>query len=356
VRRLGQNLFVVSGVASEAGEADPQPAARQECPRQTAERLLAAARAAGDRRREALALTDLGVVTLGEGDAGRAVALHEQALAIARDLSDRATEGEVRANLGSAALAAGQPGRAREHLEQAVASARAAGDGLAEKAALEGLGRVHAATHAPRKALACFEQALALAHEVSDCRHQAKLLWQIAIGHAELGRGEEAVARGQAAADLLRAMGNPEAAWLAEHLERYRRGGTAVPPSGTLLAVSADLLLGRPALPAPTVPSRSPGLLRTALSAARAMATFVGSGGKRVSPAVHRSRVRTCAACAHHTGLRCRVCGCFTNAKAWLPHEECPPGKWPAASPDGTGRQERSSPPPLTHHERGLSA
>ncbi len=27
--------------------------------------------------------------------------------------------------------------------------------------------------------------------------------------------------------------------------------------------------------------------------------------------------------------LRCRLCGCFTNVKARLDHEECPIGKWP---------------------------
>jgi hypothetical protein len=30
------------------------------------------------------------------------------------------------------------------------------------------------------------------------------------------------------------------------------------------------------------------------------------------------------------TGLRCRICGCFTAAKARLDHERCPAGKWPA--------------------------
>jgi hypothetical protein len=70
-----------------------------------------------------------------------------------------------------------------------------------------------------------------------------------------------------------------------------------------------------------------------ALSAAKAMAQFVGTGLKSVTPETHRERLQTCAACEHHTGLRCRACGCFTNAKAWLPHEDCPLGKWPAQGP-----------------------
>jgi hypothetical protein len=47
-------------------------------------------------------------------------------------------------------------------------------------------------------------------------------------------------------------------------------------------------------------------------------------------PEARDKRLQTCAGCEYHTGLRCRVCGCFTGAKAALAHEECPVGKWPA--------------------------
>jgi hypothetical protein len=66
-----------------------------------------------------------------------------------------------------------------------------------------------------------------------------------------------------------------------------------------------------------------------AVSAAKAMAKFLGSGFKVVPDEVYRKRLQTCAVCEHHTGVRCRLCGCFTNAKAWLPHEDCPIRKWP---------------------------
>jgi hypothetical protein len=66
-----------------------------------------------------------------------------------------------------------------------------------------------------------------------------------------------------------------------------------------------------------------------ALSAAKSMAKYVGSGMKTVPAEVHGERLRVCRACEHHTGLRCRVCGCFTEVKARMLHEECPLGKWP---------------------------
>jgi Family of unknown function (DUF6171) len=72
--------------------------------------------------------------------------------------------------------------------------------------------------------------------------------------------------------------------------------------------------------------------LRMALSAARSMSHYVAAGMKAVPADVHRRRLEVCGGCDQHTGLRCRVCGCFTNVKAWLPHESCPLGKWQAKS------------------------
>jgi hypothetical protein len=60
------------------------------------------------------------------------------------------------------------------------------------------------------------------------------------------------------------------------------------------------------------------------------MAQFLGSGFKTASPETSAARLAACASCGHHTGLRCRICGCFTAAKARLDHERCPAGKWPA--------------------------
>jgi hypothetical protein len=66
-----------------------------------------------------------------------------------------------------------------------------------------------------------------------------------------------------------------------------------------------------------------------ALSAVKSMSKYIGSGLQTVPANVHEKRLRTCVACEHHTGVRCRLCGCFTSVKAWLPHENCPIEKWP---------------------------
>ena len=64
-------------------------------------------------------------------------------------------------------------------------------------------------------------------------------------------------------------------------------------------------------------------------SKGQAAARFVGGGMRTVPAETRRVRLATCEACEHHTGTRCRLCGCFTAVKTQLPHERCPVAKWP---------------------------
>lgn len=77
-------------------------------------------------------------------------------------------------------------------------------------------------------------------------------------------------------------------------------------------------------------PDSGPGLLRMAVSATKAMMRFIGSGLTTTEPVLQQARMATCNTCEHHTGMRCRVCGCFTHVKSRMSHEQCPIGKWPA--------------------------
>ncbi len=88
-RRLGDHLFLVSGIRppgarGEAPAAEQPEATNGLSPREYAERLLAAARQSGNRQREVTALTDLGVTVLNEGDAQASIGHLEKALALAR--------------------------------------------------------------------------------------------------------------------------------------------------------------------------------------------------------------------------------------------------------------------------------
>jgi tetratricopeptide (TPR) repeat protein len=335
VRRVGRDLLLVSGVqppASHDAPASQLPPAP--CPMPIAERLLGDARRRGDRRGQAIAQTDLGILLYHEGELHRAAAFLEEAALIARELGDLPAEKEAIGQLGLTAFALGQPVRARQLLAESLRLAREAGDPFAEKLTLAQLGLLCASAGDPAGARDYFEQALAFAKELGDNKHQPELLWYLSIQYAQMGNRKEAVTYAQATVDFMTALGNPQAAWYAHYLDRYRREGsgseTGVGEVGHQVhgGTATTDFAGTPNASRPA--EESPGLLNMAFSASRSMAQFLGSGLKTVPPSVHQMRTRICGSCEHHTGVRCRVCGCFTNVKTRMAHEECPLGKWPA--------------------------
>jgi len=346
VRKLGQNLYLVAGLGKQrtAGDSAPEPEPPAS-PREHAEQLLAAARLAGDRRKEATAMADRGVILLSEGDAQGAKQALEAALALARELGDHSRQYDVRGNLGMAMLALGQTRPARGLFERELTDARTAGDRFEEKIALERLGIASWSLGEFARALAFFEQAETMARVLGDRQQAATVLWHQSIQHAELGNRDLAITKAEESITLFKLLGKPQAAWYGAQLQKYRMGLFDEPPSpaaaGVSTSVSPHTYLGGSIVsgvmagqqgtrPAPAKESSGPGLLRMALSATKAMANFVGSGFKTTPPDVQQKRIQTCAVCEHHTGLRCKVCGCFTQAKSRLLHEDCPIGKWPA--------------------------
>jgi tetratricopeptide (TPR) repeat protein len=336
LQKIGGNLFLLKGVEPpvEASE-DPELRQLQRCPQQFAEKLLELARQSGDRRKEVSALTDLGLVLMQTpGQAGKALSLVEEALTIARELGERSRESDVLMSLGLVCLSAGQPQRAVQILEPELVYARQTNNRFAEKNILERLGLAYSQLGSPPKALSYFEQALAVTRAVGDRKQEGDLLWHIAIQQADLGRRDQALASGQAAVDLLTRTGKPQAEWFAEHLEKFRRGdaGLGSPeadPAGQATFVDGSIMAGSWLSQSPAQQSNGPGFLRMAFTAAKSMSKFFGTGFRTTPPEMAQKRLRTCEMCEHHTGLRCRLCGCFTGIKARMSHEECPIGKWP---------------------------
>jgi len=258
-------------------------------------------------------------MSLREKDAANAVARFEEALTLARRLGDREREHDILGNLGTALLALGQIQRAQELFRQELNFGRERSDPFIQKRALERLGLVEAKVGDARHGLALLmEDALALARTVGDRQHEADLLWEIAIQEADQGRHKRAAESARAAILVLEALANPEARVLATHLQAYLAGRNGARHGD-------DGGVGRVTVPAG---GSGPRLLRMGLSAAKSLATFLKSGCEMVSPAEQRRRLETCAACAHHTGLRCKVCGCFTELKSRPAYEQCPIGRW----------------------------
>ena len=273
-------------------------------------------------------------MALDEGQVTRAVACLEEALTLTRSLGDKLRECDVLGNLGVAVFKAGQPDRAYEYVEQALALARAAGDRVAEKLLLERQGLVQVVRGNLPETLRLLGEALVLARSLGDRQQEAEVLWYLAIGNAEVGNRGLALAFGQATVDLLEKSAKPQASVFREHLEQYRRDeakGALIEASG---GIGGALRLPRTAQSTATLrDGKGPGYLRMAVAAASAVAHFVGSGMRTVSGGTLQDRTKRCGSCSYHTGLRRRVCGCFTKLKTRLPHEECPLGEWRAVPP-----------------------
>jgi tetratricopeptide (TPR) repeat protein len=330
VQPLGKNLFAVHGLVLEKAEAAPAQPGSQNSPRQLAEQQLHTARRQPDIGRLVTALTDLGILLTHEGACQRALELMEEALALVRPLSDPAKQRDVMGNLGIA-LIGKDPRRALELLQQELVLAGS--DRLARKTALNHLGIFYLRTGLPAEAFACLQDAHALARTLGDRQQEAELLWLLAITYAEIGDRPQADAKSRAAIDLLNIMGKPQARVLAEHLEKYRAGASA----GALAAGSAspptifqtEYLVGGSWSAGAGQARTGTTWLRKGFTAMKSLAWFVASGMKRVPLEVYQARRNTCRDCEHHTGLRCKLCGCFTSVKAWMPHEQCPISKWP---------------------------
>jgi tetratricopeptide (TPR) repeat protein len=335
-RRLGDQIYLVDGA-----EARPTPHADQRdvefSPQREAEIQFEAARRDKDCSRQARALADLGAIALGDGDRSGAIDLLRRAIDIARRFGNRAVECDARVNLARALSASGQNDKALELLQQELASTRRAGDRFQEKTILANLGTLYARLRDRSMAIRAFERALDLARDTRDRQQESELCWKLAIQNAEAGHKEKVLAYGERAIDILQARNHPAAREYVKALDQYCADRAAVlspvePFHGAEPLIS-QVAMGLPSdelahLSADVNKQRGSSVLRMALSAAAALTKHLTSGMKRVSSATRQKRLAVCGECPHHTGVRCRICGCYTSIKTWLPHESCPLGNW----------------------------
>lgn len=89
-----------------------------------------------------------------------------------------------------------------------------------------------------------------------------------------------------------------------------------------------------PVIIPPPAPVEPPSLLTKIATATTAAVTFVASGFETLDADATSARLAICSTCDQRTpGGLCSGCGCILSAKARLPHERCPEGKW--ATPQG---------------------
>ena len=186
------------------------------------EQHLVIAREMGDRRGEGNALGNLGLAYADLGEPRKAIEFYEQRLVIAREIGDRRGEGNTLGNLGVAYKNLGDPRKAIEFYEQRLVIARAIGDRRGEGKALGNLGRVYANLGEPRKAIEFYEQRLIIAREIGDRRGEGIALFNSALASDKLSDRTQAIARAEAALQILEAIEHPGRAQVRALLEKWK--------------------------------------------------------------------------------------------------------------------------------------
>jgi predicted ATPase len=172
------------------------------------ETSLELARTFQDRRAEALALLELGVLAaLDGGDAAREAALTEESLALWRQLGDPWGTARALNNLGYEAYLQGNLDRATPLLDEAVTLARAAGDRSVLGYVVDSRGVLAEAQGELERATALYQEALALAQQVGNPLIEAFALSSLAGMAARQGQPVRAARMWGAASALRDAIG-----------------------------------------------------------------------------------------------------------------------------------------------------
>ncbi len=263
------------------------------------------------------ARSDLGLTLANSKRTEEAIEQFGMAIGIAETSNDHSLQADILSNLGHALLTMNRASEAKNVLESAISHANSAGDEFAKKLILERYSQSLSQLGHSAEAISILDDAIRIARTVGDRNQEFRLLWLQAIEYAGMSQRNLAIRKGLESVGILRTMEADESRWYAEQLRKYRDEGSIL---------SREL---RPSATQPAQPSATgPGLLRMAFTATKAMASFLGSGMKSASEEVRDARRATCSLCEHHTGLRCRVCGCFTSVKSGMAKERCPLGRW----------------------------
>jgi tetratricopeptide (TPR) repeat protein len=171
-------------------------------------RALRVARARGDRRGQAQALSDLATACWWLRRYQQAAACNRRSLRLRRALGDRRGESLALGNLSQDYYALGRLHDALACQQQSLAIIRELGDRPAEARALNGLGGVCEALGQFDDAVAWYESALALFVREGDPAGQGAVLANLAEASYRAGRAAAAVDHGQQAVAVCRTAGN----------------------------------------------------------------------------------------------------------------------------------------------------
>lgn len=165
-------------------------------------------RAAGDRRGEAMTLTNIGSVYNVLGEPQKALDHLNQALNVWRAIGDHHLEAITHTINGRVYYALGEPQKALESYGLALPVMRTVGDQSGEAGTFTQIGTVYRLIGEPQKSLDHFAQALPLFRAVGDRRNEATVLNNMGTVYSLLGDSQKAFYYFQQVLPLVRAIGD----------------------------------------------------------------------------------------------------------------------------------------------------
>ncbi|HLJ98729.1 MAG TPA: BTAD domain-containing putative transcriptional regulator [Streptosporangiaceae bacterium] len=169
---------------------------------------MRAARRAGDRAGEAMALNGLGGFAWLQGHNERAADLLQQALTLFRQVGDQSGEGRTLGSLGLVDLVQGRSGKAADHFRQAAAMFRKTGDRSGEARSLGNLGVAERRQGHYQQAADLFAQALTLSRQTGDRTGEGYSLARLGGIESDRGHCAGAIDRLQRAVAIFRQTGD----------------------------------------------------------------------------------------------------------------------------------------------------
>ena len=161
----------------------------------------------GDKRGEAAALGNIGVIRHDCGELGSALKKLREALAITRKYGDQHAAAPYLANIGNIYRDKGEPDKALKFHEDALEISRGIGDKPGVASCLDNIGSTHCDKDKLGEALQHFEEALAVSRETEDRRGMASCLGKIGSIHHYRGELDEALMFYEGALALEREIG-----------------------------------------------------------------------------------------------------------------------------------------------------
>jgi CHAT domain-containing protein/predicted negative regulator of RcsB-dependent stress response len=165
-------------------------------------------RAVGDRRGEALTLNNIGLIHRSLGESQKALEKYNEALSLRRAVGDRSGEAVTLNNIGLVHRSLGEMQKALERYNEALPIFQAAGDRAEQAVTLNNIGAVYKLLGETQKALDKFNEALSLRRALGDRSGEAVTLNNIGSLYQSLGESQKALDKFNEALPLRRAVGD----------------------------------------------------------------------------------------------------------------------------------------------------